>query len=1035
MTKKILLVSVLVLFKCSAFAQINLDDIYRQFDYYCDEGLYTNASNLLVEKGIECMTQGDTLSAYELQKKNCLFTDEHIEDFFQNGLTWEGYFANWYVTISLAAWLNRREEIAPTYLKILVLVSQKEPKLLPLFASTLGYVLYYRMPSNLDSMEFFQKTLFRILQKPLDFIKTVVPTKELVKQFNEITESFYNNRFLNSFDKNDLVNNHFEELQWWYSHNHQYIEQLDPTLFNQEILEYELLFVNQIEMYAATFSIEKEKYYDAIEMYSEEVSILKPYSEDNKEISQRIATCYAHMATVYSLLGDIVLSKEYSDKTLPYLLNYQEDLKDFNYCEILNNLSFSYFHSNNYEVASQLKLAEIYTRYNLGLCTMTDWGAYFMFVLDFDPPKIIDYKDLALEHVNNVEFGSAFFNYKIGEAFSYLMEPDNNYKDSAEKYFNIADSILASNTKNYRPDDYYLHYAAWAGHYLRLGQLQKAYDCYKEALLYPSESVGYEQYQQYGKLVVLSSYMHKIEDAHVYFSKYYKGLEADLCEMLPTLGSTESDMYLGNGGGEVYRISEWASWNPTDSLCVSIAYDAALLIKGLTLRYNVISPYFETHPEMERIKHELDRMRDSIYSIFDENERLLALHRYQLKERELLSVVNNELTNVHWGDVARGMKENEACVEFVKYTANAYSWCDSTPTPHYAAMVLLPNASAPIFVDLFDEAEVMDVYELQPKSYDIEIGQALYSKIWGRLHRFIKGKNKVFFSPMGLLNLINIELLTNADGRTAAENYNLYRVSSTKKVLSRNDNGNLRSLASFGGVDYKSNKDYADAMRGLNTRGNWAYLQNTLLEVNQIGDLLKDNGVDVATYTGPRATEVAFKQLDGTQADIIHIATHGFYIPQAQRNAIPYFANSANTVSVQDELFYSGLILSGGQIAWADSTFKPDNNDGILTAYEISKLDLHNVDLVVLSACETGLGDDLFDGIFGLQRAFKKAGVSSILMSLWQIDDKITAEYMGLFYEKLSNGFSIHDAYIITVLNMKKNYPDANYWASFVLLD
>ncbi|MBR4913638.1 MAG: CHAT domain-containing protein, partial [Bacteroidales bacterium] len=107
----------------------------------------------------------------------------------------------------------------------------------------------------------------------------------------------------------------------------------------------------------------------------------------------------------------------------------------------------------------------------------------------------------------------------------------------------------------------------------------------------------------------------------------------------------------------------------------------------------------------------------------------------------------------------------------------------------------------------------------------------------------------------------------------------------------------------------------------------------------------------------------------------------------------------------------------------------------ILTAYEISKLDLHNVNLVVLSACETGLGDDLFDGIFGLQRAFKKAGAGAILMSLWQIDDKATSEYMSLFYEKLVEGYSKHDAYISTVLSMKEKYPDATYWASFVLLD
>ena len=205
--------------------------------------------------------------------------------------------------------------------------------------------------------------------------------------------------------------------------------------------------------------------------------------------------------------------------------------------------------------------------------------------------------------------------------------------------------------------------------------------------------------------------------------------------------------------------------------------------------------------------------------------------------------------------------------------------------------------------------------------------------------------------------------------------------------------------------------------------------------MEQIEDLLKGKGIDAATHTGSFATEGAFKQLDGTLANVVHIASHGYYIPQTQRTSVPYFSNSESTANIQDELFYSGLILSGGQKAWADSTFKPDNNDGILTAYEISKLDLHNVNLVVLSACETGLGDNLFDGIFGLQRAFKKAGVSSILMSLWQIDDKATSEYMSLFYAKLVEGYAKHDAYISTVLTMKEKYPDANYWASFVLLD
>ena len=277
--------------------------------------------------------------------------------------------------------------------------------------------------------------------------------------------------------------------------------------------------------------------------------------------------------------------------------------------------------------------------------------------------------------------------------------------------------------------------------------------------------------------------------------------------------------------------------------------------------------------------------------------------------------------------------------------------------------------------------------------------------------------------------------MTDSVGKTATERFNLYRVSSTRTLLKRGDMRDIHSIVTIGGVDFDKACDNSDALCNVNTRGNWAYLKNTLLEVNTINDMLKDCGVDVKTYTGANATESAFKRFDGTQSDIIHIASHGFYIPQSQRTTIPYFSNSVSTENIQDELFFSGLILSGGQKAWNDSVFNPNNNDGILTAYEISKLDLHNVNLVVLSACETGLGDDLFDGIFGLQRAFKKAGVKSILMSLWQVDDKATSEYMSLFYEKLMNGYSAHDAYIGTALSMKEIYPDANYWASFVLLD
>ncbi|MBR4198652.1 MAG: CHAT domain-containing protein [Bacteroidales bacterium] len=1023
--RKIIVFILVIIFGSAVFAQINKKDIYHLFEYYCEKGLFTNASNMLVEQANNYLNNGDTLTAYELNLKNCRFTDEHLEDFFNHGLTWEGYFSNWYVTESYGAWLGKNDEVAPMLFKTLNLIFQKQPKLLPFYASTLGFIAHKYTGDCSDSVHVFQKAL--------DYIKNITPSKELVKQYIKITKNFYINRFYNSYEGVLMSKNRFDEVEKWYKHNHQYITNLDTTLFKNEIIEYELSFVNEEISYASTIASQNNNYHEAIKMYNDAILILQPLIKYNDTLSQKIASCYANIADAHYTLGDKTLCKEYCDKAMLILLS-SNHYDNFDYCDILKSLSLSFFNIKQNDIAARLKLTEMIARENLGWhCSIGDWGIYFMYIQNSQPEKIIENKDFALKTAERSAGGDAYFYLHVGEAFSQLMKRNEHYKDSAEHYFYYAKREFDLNKQYYdrhELSNYFLYSytEAWADHFGRLGQILDAYNKYKEALTYPTNT-------NYVNVAMTASYLHKIEDMHLYMPKYYKSMENDICDMLPIIGSLWSDTYLYSGESDLYHIPEWASWNPTDSVSVRIAYDATLLMKGLTLRYNILAPYYDKNPELKNAKQELDKMRDSIYLIEDENTRFLALHNYELKEREISKAVNNELVNVHWADVSNALKNNEACIEFVKYSANTYFRTDSTPRTHYAALVLHNNAVPPIFVDLFDEIELEEMYQLQPKSYDTEVGKTLYSKLWGKLQQFIAGKDRVFFSPMGLLNLINIEMLTDSSGKTAAEEFNLHRVSSTRNIVNNRIGNHIGSVVSFGGVDYKESRENADVMRSINTRGNWAYLQNTLSEVKQIKESLENKGVSVATHTGANATEKVFKQLDGTQSDVIHIASHGYYIPQSQRTAIPYFSNSSSTKIVQDELFYSGLILSGGQNAWIDSTFKPDNNDGILSAHEISKLDLHNVNLVVLSACETGLGDNLFDGIFGLQRAFKKAGAVSILMSLWQIDDKATAEFMKIFYEKLANGNSKHEAYISTVLAMKEKYQDANYWASFILLD
>ena len=176
--------------------------------------------------------------------------------------------------------------------------------------------------------------------------------------------------------------------------------------------------------------------------------------------------------------------------------------------------------------------------------------------------------------------------------------------------------------------------------------------------------------------------------------------------------------------------------------------------------------------------------------------------------------------------------------------------------------------------------------------------------------------------------------------------------------------------------------------------------------------------------------------MSGHSPQILHIATHGFFLPEPDKQGKEAGLNNENTYSLADNpLLRSGLILSGGNYAWSGKSPVEGVEDGIATAYEISQLNLSSTELVVLSACETALGDVKgSEGVFGLQRAFKMAGVKKLIVSLWQVPDKETAELMTAFYGYWLSGKKIEDAFSQAQTDMRKKYAPY-YWAAFVLIE
>jgi CHAT domain-containing protein len=167
----------------------------------------------------------------------------------------------------------------------------------------------------------------------------------------------------------------------------------------------------------------------------------------------------------------------------------------------------------------------------------------------------------------------------------------------------------------------------------------------------------------------------------------------------------------------------------------------------------------------------------------------------------------------------------------------------------------------------------------------------------------------------------------------------------------------------------------------------------------EIDKVLRPN-VKVDTISGSSATEASFKKWSGKDVQMIHLSTHGFYVPKYRRsNLTKVTLNPFNSLDEQS-LSRSGLLLAGANKAVKLKEISGE--DGILTAKEIARLDLSGVELVTLSACETALGDLSGEGVFCLQRGFKKAGAKTMIMSLWRVDDTATRLLMTCFYDLLS---------------------------------
>lgn len=614
-------------------------------------------------------------------------------------------------------------------------------------------------------------------------------------------------------------------------------------------------------------------------------------------------------------------------------------------------------------------------------------------------------------------------------------------------------------------------------HYFNRGMYEKSTPLFEKVYQLRKNTLG-ERHPDHcasaQNLFLQYQFDHQLDDAEKWAKETFRLSRDILIEYASSSSERQMLRYLDNAERNSSNIYSFAYRSPTPQMA-ELSYDNALFFNGFLLDYNRQIAHFiaqadsNTQALYARWQVARHRLADEYLKPAKERVDILELEqKADAFERLLIQKIPSLRQNNRipvWQDIQKNLKAGEAAIEFINHR---YFRVFDTDTILYAALVLLPGQKQPYFVPLCHQQALQErLNNNKDVTYWLGGENALYQLLWKPLEPLLKEVHTVYYAPSGLMHNINLDAIAlNESGqKSLIDQYKLVRLNSTRQLAISPTPlaANNQTALLFGGIQYEADKAaiiQKNTENGVSYRGELSqlwyneedstqnrkplpYLPATLSEIEKIQQLLTPK-YSVRALSGFSATEEAFKTFAGRSAAsprIIHVATHGFSQNNIIKRQTTKFNPVSNSLIPQIDIhpyLRSGLYLAGAN--FARKTQKPlENNmeDGVLTAYEVSALSLPNTELVVLSACNTGLGTEMgYEGVFGLQRAFKVAGARYLLISLWAVPDAATEELMTLFYSRwLTQKMDIPTAFHHAQLDMKKKYKDPEMWAGFVLVE
>lgn len=703
--------------------------------------------------------------------------------------------------------------------------------------------------------------------------------------------------------------------------------------------------------------------------------------------------------------------------------------------------------------------------------------------------------------INSVEYSTSLYNIAFGcisensyqEAISLLEHSIQISKDSLGEINPLTLKYKEGLAEAYRGNknfegaiklyselmkvpDYYSKNSIYidnnlASLYQDMGDYDKAIKSYKWAIadLKASENIDNELLLvSLSNLALLSMEIDSVNLAISLFSEINEKIIELLSKNLPLLSEKEKIIFMERVN---YRMNVFNSFVVKEfekhPALIDELYNNQLFVKSKILDLILCGKLFTVENKHEGLfalwkqyvndREKLMYYYQTGYSNESETKKLENIINTLEKELNKSSIIFTETQKkLKWIDIHKQLSDTEAVVEMVSFNYYHKDWTDSI---YYAALILTQETKDhPKLVFLkngnnLDSTSFMHYqqYLTNPKQREDKDWES-YQNYWAAIDYAIGDKKIVYVSPDGVYNKINIETLITPDGKYLSDKKEIRIINSSRELLQPKDSVKikLQNALLVGNPNFNNTAtDTIDALAyQINSNDISLYTTRSLekadisplpateKEITTISNLLKHYKYTTTTLIGNDAQESEIKK--AKSPSIIHIATHG-YFDQDLKN--PFNEKSIGTNAdrvTENPMLRSGLLLAGSaQTIKGKFNPKKGTENGILTAYEVQNMNLENTELVVLSACETGLGEiQNGEGVYGLQRAFRIAGAKTIIMSLWKVDDEATQLLMTTFYEKWLSGKTKREAFkdAQNVLKNSLRYNHPYYWGAFVMI-